>query len=318
MKFKDIAEFALGHIEPDAQTLKMASLLLIDTLGVAAGAANMHAGVIARNHAARFMTSTQKRDSAHMLFDGREVSITGAAFAMATQIDNLDAHDGYNPTKGHIGCAVVPALCALGEQIPDLSGRDALIALIVRSPEQDVTEPLETEDGAPVGKPFAREHPVIPWVAGLAVALGLHFGVGIYAVVAVAIGLIAGVGVNLFFRAMAARKMSRLEFQLADGIDLMVSSLRAGGGLTDAVESATRTLADPTPSRIDALVRSLANKRLSDGQFDECDLTLGELHKVCESISKTLASIYHGRISYSGDEEKAEERREESVAGKSA
>ena len=42
MKFKDIAEFALGHIEPDAQTLKMASLLLIDTLGVAAGAANMH------------------------------------------------------------------------------------------------------------------------------------------------------------------------------------------------------------------------------------------------------------------------------------
>ena len=40
MKFKDIAEFALGHIEPDAQTLKMASLLLIDTLGVAAGAAN--------------------------------------------------------------------------------------------------------------------------------------------------------------------------------------------------------------------------------------------------------------------------------------
>lgn len=131
MKFKDIAEFALGHIEPDAQTLKMASLLLIDTLGVAAGAANMHAGVIARNHAARFMTSTQKRDSAHMLFDGREVSITGAAFAMATQIDNLDAHDGYNPTKGHIGCAVVPALCALGEQIPDLTGRDALIALIV-------------------------------------------------------------------------------------------------------------------------------------------------------------------------------------------
>ena len=76
MKFKDIAEFALGHIEPDAQTLKMASLLLIDTLGVAAGAANMQAGVIARNHAARFMTSTQKRDSAHMLFDGREVSIT--------------------------------------------------------------------------------------------------------------------------------------------------------------------------------------------------------------------------------------------------
>ncbi len=79
--------------------------------------------------------------------------------------------------------------------------------------------------------------------------------------------------------------------------------------LSDAVESATRTLTDPTPARIDALVRSLANKRLMDGQFDECDLTFAELSTICESISKTVASIYHGRIRYSSDEdnEKAEE-----------
>ncbi|MCW5775003.1 MAG: HDIG domain-containing protein, partial [Phycisphaeraceae bacterium] len=68
--------------------------------------------------------------------------------------------------------------------------------------------------------------------------------------------------------------------------------------LADAVESATRTLSEPTPSRIDALVRSLANKRLMDGQFDECDLTLRELSAIVESISKTVASIYHGRIAY--------------------
>lgn len=74
--------------------------------------------------------------------------------------------------------------------------------------------------------------------------------------------------------------------------------------LADAVESATRTMADPTPSRIDQLVRRLAQKRLTDGQFDDCDLTLKELDAVGDSISKTVASIYHGRIAYPGGGEK--------------
>ncbi|MBX3365063.1 MAG: HDIG domain-containing protein [Phycisphaeraceae bacterium] len=68
--------------------------------------------------------------------------------------------------------------------------------------------------------------------------------------------------------------------------------------LADSVESATRTLSEPTPARIDALVRSLANKRLLDGQFDECNLTFKDLTIIVESISKTLAAIYHGRIAY--------------------
>lgn len=75
--------------------------------------------------------------------------------------------------------------------------------------------------------------------------------------------------------------------------------------LADAVEGATRTLAEPTPSRIDALVRDLANKRLMDGQFDECDLTLKDVKTIVDSISKTVASIYHGRIAYPGSEKRA-------------
>jgi putative nucleotidyltransferase with HDIG domain len=66
----------------------------------------------------------------------------------------------------------------------------------------------------------------------------------------------------------------------------------------DAVESAARSMADPTPSRIEALVHALANKRLMDGQFDDCDLTLRELNTIVERVSKTLAAIYHGRIAY--------------------
>lgn len=85
--------------------------------------------------------------------------------------------------------------------------------------------------------------------------------------------------------------------------------------LADSVESATRTLREPTPSRIESLVQQLANKRLMDGQFDECDLTLRELHKVVQSISKTVASIYHGRVQYPGDrpEKKPEPAREQTA-----
>jgi len=68
--------------------------------------------------------------------------------------------------------------------------------------------------------------------------------------------------------------------------------------LSDAIESATRTLAEPTPSRIDALVRSIANKRLLDGQFDDCEMSLRDLNLIAESVSKSLASVYHGRITY--------------------
>ncbi len=70
--------------------------------------------------------------------------------------------------------------------------------------------------------------------------------------------------------------------------------------ICDAVESASRALADPTPARIDALVRSIANRRLLDGQFDDCELTLRDLSRITESVSRSLASMYHGRIAYPG------------------
>jgi len=70
--------------------------------------------------------------------------------------------------------------------------------------------------------------------------------------------------------------------------------------ISDAVESATRALAEPTPSRIESVVRTLARKRLDDGQFNDCDLTLRELTRIEESLIKSVCAIYHGRISYAG------------------
>ena len=68
--------------------------------------------------------------------------------------------------------------------------------------------------------------------------------------------------------------------------------------LSDCVESASRTLSEPTPARIAHLVHSLTMKRLLDGQFEECNLTLSEIHLIEESLIKSLISIHHGRIAY--------------------
>jgi putative nucleotidyltransferase with HDIG domain len=68
--------------------------------------------------------------------------------------------------------------------------------------------------------------------------------------------------------------------------------------LADAVESASRALTEPTPARIAGLVHDLAMKRLLDGQFDECGLTLEELETIESSLVKSLTAVYHGRVKY--------------------
>lgn len=75
--------------------------------------------------------------------------------------------------------------------------------------------------------------------------------------------------------------------------------------LCDAVESASRTLSDPTPSRLETLVHSIAQKRLADGQFDRCNLTLSELNSIEQAVHRSLCAIYHGRIAYPGQREAA-------------
>jgi hypothetical protein len=68
--------------------------------------------------------------------------------------------------------------------------------------------------------------------------------------------------------------------------------------LADAVEGAVRSLAEVTPTKIETVVHNMAMKRLQDGQFDQCELTLKELSRIEEAISKSLAGHYHGRVAY--------------------
>ena len=68
--------------------------------------------------------------------------------------------------------------------------------------------------------------------------------------------------------------------------------------ICDAVESICRTLDEPTSSRIESVIRDVIMKRLTDGQFDECDITMRELNVVEKSLVRTLLGIYHARIAY--------------------
>ncbi|MDW3221582.1 MAG: MmgE/PrpD family protein [Paracoccaceae bacterium] len=123
--------FDLQSHQIPVDVVKTVRLLLLDTMGIWIAATPMEAGKLARETSYRLYNTAVAHDCSTMMFDGRRASSAGAAFAGATQIDNLDGHDGYNPTKGHIGVAVVPSLFAMAEHIPYLSGLDALAALIV-------------------------------------------------------------------------------------------------------------------------------------------------------------------------------------------
>lgn len=80
--------------------------------------------------------------------------------------------------------------------------------------------------------------------------------------------------------------------------------------ICDGIESATRAMGDPTPSRIEALVRRMSRARLQDGQLDDCDLTFRELRVIEDSITKSLCAIYHSRIAYPGGREEKDREKE--------
>ena len=68
--------------------------------------------------------------------------------------------------------------------------------------------------------------------------------------------------------------------------------------VADVVESASRALSEPTPARLEGLVSDLIDKRLRDGQFDECGFTLKEIAEIRDCLIKSLIGIYHGRVKY--------------------
>ncbi|MBC7370432.1 MAG: HDIG domain-containing protein [Bdellovibrionaceae bacterium] len=68
--------------------------------------------------------------------------------------------------------------------------------------------------------------------------------------------------------------------------------------LADSIEAAARSLDEPTPSRLQNIVRNVIQRKFQDGQLDQCNLTLKDISKVEEAFAKILLGIYHQRIDY--------------------
>ncbi|MBI2343116.1 MAG: HDIG domain-containing protein [Deltaproteobacteria bacterium] len=68
--------------------------------------------------------------------------------------------------------------------------------------------------------------------------------------------------------------------------------------LADGIEGAVRALKEKTPIRIQQTVQSMLNKSFAEGQLDECELTLQNLHDIGKSFSRILLGIYHQRVEY--------------------
>jgi putative nucleotidyltransferase with HDIG domain len=85
--------------------------------------------------------------------------------------------------------------------------------------------------------------------------------------------------------------------------------------LADVVEAASKTLSEPTPSRIKGLVSRIINNIFTDGQLEDCELTLKDLHHIEESFDLILTGIFHQRVEYPDSQEEQNRPKKEGNEG---
>lgn len=81
--------------------------------------------------------------------------------------------------------------------------------------------------------------------------------------------------------------------------------------LCEAIEAGTRSIQNPTPQKFHQFIDMIFDKRLKDGQLDECDLTIKELSKMRQAFVPILFGMYHLRIEYPDQQAANKERQRE-------
>ena len=73
--------------------------------------------------------------------------------------------------------------------------------------------------------------------------------------------------------------------------------------LADTIEAASRTLQSPSATRLRQFVHDLIMDKMLDNQLDECDLTFADLALIEDAFLRVLATRFHSRIRYPGQDE---------------
>jgi putative nucleotidyltransferase with HDIG domain len=68
--------------------------------------------------------------------------------------------------------------------------------------------------------------------------------------------------------------------------------------MCDSVEAASKSLKEPTSSKIDVFVENIINKQMEDDQFINANITFKEIQAIKKVLKHKLANIYHLRIEY--------------------
>ena len=71
--------------------------------------------------------------------------------------------------------------------------------------------------------------------------------------------------------------------------------------IADAVESAVRSLKNPTNEEIEAIINKIITERLNDGQLSDSPLTLKDLKTIATTFNRILRGMQHNRIKYHED-----------------
>jgi hypothetical protein len=74
--------------------------------------------------------------------------------------------------------------------------------------------------------------------------------------------------------------------------------------LADTIEAAVRSIADPTPQRLEGAINELIKRRADEGELDECPLTMKDLTKIKAAFLGVLVGIHHTRVKYPEIEKK--------------
>ncbi|MBN2196806.1 MAG: HDIG domain-containing protein [Polyangiaceae bacterium] len=77
--------------------------------------------------------------------------------------------------------------------------------------------------------------------------------------------------------------------------------------LVDSIEAASRTVDRPTQAQFSQMIERIVFTKLEQGQLDECGLDLTELRIVTTRMTETLVNMYHHRIKYQWQVQRAEE-----------
>lgn len=166
----DLREYLRGlrFTELPIEIVEKARFCLIDLIATSVAGFDTPLAAIITQYAQDFHGMARSTAACQPLLGGPRMSAVGAALVGGMIIDSVDSHDGHSLTKGHVGCAVLPALVAVLESRPGpFSGAD-FMALLVAGYE------IGTRAGIALHASAAEYHSSGAWNAITCAALTAH------------------------------------------------------------------------------------------------------------------------------------------------